>query len=66
MPHIIHLAVAGVSALIFTFLATMFSLAEIELNPISRNLLGTPHTKWVASAHAESCNEHHLETLLHR
>jgi hypothetical protein len=37
--------VAAVAAFIFVILATVFTLAEIELNPVSRNLMGMAHTK---------------------
>ena len=45
MPHLIHMAVAGVSVVVFIFLATIFQAAEVELNPVSRNLLGMAHSK---------------------
>jgi hypothetical protein len=45
MPHMIHIAVAALAVVMFMLLATMFTLAEIELNPVSRNLMGMAHTK---------------------
>jgi hypothetical protein len=45
MPHLIHLSVAAVAVAIFIVLATVFTLAEVELNPVSRNLMGMAHTK---------------------
>jgi hypothetical protein len=47
MPHMIHIAVSAVSILIFMALAMAFSMAEIELNPVSKNIMGIAHSKWV-------------------
>ncbi|GFH11722.1 uncharacterized protein HaLaN_07268 [Haematococcus lacustris] len=45
MPHIIHATVAAVSVALFVLLATIFTAAEVELNPVSKNLLGMAHSK---------------------
>ncbi|GFH27265.1 uncharacterized protein HaLaN_25561, partial [Haematococcus lacustris] len=44
MPHIIHASVAAIAVGLFVVLATIFTAAEVELNPVSRNLLGMPHS----------------------
>lgn len=41
----IHAAVGALCVLLFVVLAYMFTMAEIELNPVSRNLLGMGHTR---------------------
>ncbi len=41
----IHVAVGAVAIAVFCTLASIFSMAEIELNPVSRNLMGMAHTK---------------------
>ena len=45
MPHMIHVVVAAVAIVIFFILAIVFTMAEIELNPASKNLMGIAHTK---------------------
>lgn len=45
MPHIIHVSVAAVSVVTFIVMAAFFVMAEVELNPISHNLLGMAHSK---------------------
>ncbi|KAL6757143.1 hypothetical protein V8C86DRAFT_1716601 [Haematococcus lacustris] len=45
MPHIIHASVAAIAVGLFVVLATIFTAAEVELNPVSRNLLGMPHSR---------------------
>ncbi len=41
----IHVAVAAFSVVVFVVLASVFTMAEIELNPVSKNLMGMAHTK---------------------
>ena len=45
MPHIIHVAFAAISLLTFIPLALLFTMGEMELNPLARNLLATAHSK---------------------
>jgi hypothetical protein len=45
MPHLIHIIVAAAAICIFFMLAIVFQMAEIELNPVSKNLMGMAHTK---------------------
>lgn len=45
MPHLAHVAVATLALVIFAILATPFTMAEIDLNPVSKNALGMGHTK---------------------
>jgi hypothetical protein len=47
MPHVVHIVVATAALIIFGMLATPFTMAEIDLNPVSKNALGMGHTKWV-------------------
>jgi hypothetical protein len=47
MPHMAHVGVAATALVFFSVLATAFTMAEIDLNPVSRNALGMGHTKWV-------------------
>ncbi|KAJ9519441.1 hypothetical protein QJQ45_023173, partial [Haematococcus lacustris] len=44
-PHIIHALVAVFTLLIFVPLATVFQMADMELNPLSKNLMATGHSK---------------------
>jgi hypothetical protein len=41
----IHVGVAAVAIVAFVILASVFTMAEVELNPVSRNLMGIAHTK---------------------
>jgi hypothetical protein len=45
MPHLVHVAVATIALITFAILATPFTMAEIDLNPTSKNALGMGHTK---------------------
>jgi hypothetical protein len=45
MPHLIHVAVSAVAVALFMVLASLFTMAEVELNPVSHNLLAMAHTK---------------------
>ncbi|KAL6754986.1 hypothetical protein V8C86DRAFT_270236 [Haematococcus lacustris] len=45
MPHLAHAAVAAGSVVVFTVLAAVFTGAEVELNPVSKNLLGMAHSQ---------------------
>ncbi|KAJ9529670.1 hypothetical protein QJQ45_014402 [Haematococcus lacustris] len=45
MPHVVHATVAGVAGVLFVLLATVFTAAEVELNPVSKYLLGMAHSK---------------------
>lgn len=47
MPHMIHVAVACLSLIVFVALAASFTMAEVELNPLSKNPLATAHSRWV-------------------
>jgi hypothetical protein len=44
-PHLIHVGVASVAIVAFVALACVFTMAEIELNPVSTNPIGMAHTK---------------------
>jgi hypothetical protein len=45
MPNIIHVAVSAVAVALFVILAALFIMGEIELNPVSHNLMAMAHTK---------------------
>ncbi len=45
MPYKIHVAIAGVTFAAFVIVAGVFTASEIELNPLSSNLLAMAHTK---------------------
>ena len=45
MPHIIHVVVAACSLIVFIVLATLFQMAEMELDPLTQNVLGIGHSK---------------------
>ena len=45
MPHIIHVAFAAISLLTFIPMALLFTMGDLELNPLTRNLLATAHSK---------------------
>ena len=45
MPHLIHVAVSAVAIVAFITMASIFTMAEVELNPASHNLLGMAHSK---------------------
>lgn len=45
MPHVIHIAVASVSLVIFFASATLFMLAEMELNLASKSPFAMANSK---------------------
>jgi hypothetical protein len=44
-PHVIHVVVSATSITAFFTLAALFTMAEMELNPVSKNVLGVAHSK---------------------
>jgi hypothetical protein len=47
MPHLIHLVVALVSLVLFVAMALTYQVADMELNPLSKNLIAMGHSMWV-------------------
>jgi hypothetical protein len=45
MPHLIHVAVAALSLILFLSLATLAQLGDMELNPVTRNPMAIAHSK---------------------
>ena len=45
MPYLIHVAVAVLALVTFVAMAAAFSMAEMELNPATKNLLAMAHSK---------------------
>ena len=45
MPHLIHASVAAIAIAVFVPLAMLFTMAEMELNPVSRNYFAVAHSK---------------------
>lgn len=45
MPHLIHVIVAVFCLIIFITLASLVTMGEMELNPISKNWLASAHSK---------------------
>ncbi|KXZ55668.1 hypothetical protein GPECTOR_2g1218 [Gonium pectorale] len=44
-PHILHVAVSGVSIVMFVVMATCQVVSEMELNPLTRNYMAIAHTR---------------------
>ena len=44
-PHMIHVVVSCISLVIFTALALIFTMADMELNPMSQQYLAVSHSK---------------------
>ncbi|KAJ9530284.1 hypothetical protein QJQ45_023567, partial [Haematococcus lacustris] len=45
MPHIIHVCVSIAALLLFSGMAALFTMAEMESNPLSHNFLAMGHSK---------------------
>jgi hypothetical protein len=45
MPHLIHLVVAAGSLVLFIGMAITYQVADMELNPLSKNLIAMGHSK---------------------
>ena len=45
MPHLIQVFVAVVSLIVFVSMAACFCMAEMDLNPTTRNLMAMGHSK---------------------
>jgi ABC-type spermidine/putrescine transport system permease subunit II len=45
MPHLIHLVVALISLMLFVAMAITYQVADMELNPLSKNLIAMGHSK---------------------
>jgi hypothetical protein len=45
MPHLIHLVVALISLILFVAMAITYQVADMELNPLSKNLIAMGHSK---------------------
>lgn len=44
-PHLIHVAAASLSLVLFLGLATLAQMGEMELNPVTRNPMAMAHSK---------------------
>lgn len=45
MPHLAHMAVALCCSLVFCFIAFAMTVADFEMNPVSRRWLASPHAR---------------------
>ena len=55
MPHIVHMAVSGICAIIFCCISYAMSIADFEMSPISKRYLGSPHTRCVQNKGCLCC-----------
>lgn len=61
LPHIIHVGVCATSFVLFVVLALLMVMAEMELNPLSRNYLAIAHSRCVCvCVYITSYAEHKL------
>jgi len=45
MPHLFHAVVAAVSLVVFVTMGCVFTMADMDLNPLSQNWGGNGHSK---------------------